>query len=471
MQYDQFERLLNLFVAWCREELGYELYRYQLRIARACLSSVFIEPKDVYIKIARQAGKTETVTLLVRYLIVFYRKITGEEVQVGIASPKGEIAKTDIDRIKKSILKLQQSWGIEDRENNAETIRAYVRDQLNAEIFKFSLGPNSTNESKTLKILIVEEAHKCNDKKRADELDPMLTATDGVTWFIGVGCTRKCDFKQGCDGKVPDSERIIVDADEVCRDRREMFDRTGDPKHLKYERTFQRILKKKGRGNAQVKLNYLLIDDVEQGNFVSEAALKSCARPAGAVVPSDKLYFGIDWGRKKDHTWVVLVNAMCDIVDMLKVPHMRYEKQIEEIVAWLTRHDYYQRIYAVRGDSTGQGDMPMEFLEDHTRLPLDEESHVKFGMVSKHVMYTGFQEAMSRDPSDERRFSYPSDHPLAAEFEEQMLGLLREYRGDGEYLAVNHDEEDEEAHDDVPDATALALLAASGGGLGEILVG
>jgi hypothetical protein len=58
----------------------------------------------------------------------------------------------------------------------------------------------------------------------------------------------------------------------------------------------------------------------------------------------------------------------------------------------------------------------------------------------------------------------------STEFEEQMVGLIKEYIGKGEYLSVHHDEDDEEAHDDAPDATALALLAASDGGLGEILV-
>ena len=66
--------------------------------------------------------------------------------------------------------------------------------------------------------------------------------------------------------------------------------------------------------------------------------------PRGALVPTEKLYFGIDWGRTKDHTWVVLTNAMCDVVDMLKVPHMRYERQVEEIVAWLTNRDYYMSV-------------------------------------------------------------------------------------------------------------------------------
>jgi hypothetical protein len=44
---------------------------------------------------------------------------------------------------------------------------------------------------------------------------------------------------------------------------------------------------------------------------------------------------------------------------------------------------------------------------------------------------------------------------------------LREYKGEGEYLSPYHPDEPG-AHDDAPDNTALALLAARGGFSGEI---
>ena len=116
---------------------------------------------------------------------------------------------------------------------------------------------------------------------------------------------------------------------------------------------------------------------------------------------------------------------------MLKVPHMRYEKQIEEVVAWLTKRDYYQRVYGVRGDSTGQGDMPMEFLQDHTRLPVEEESHVKFSMQSKNIMYTGFQEALERDEGDPMRFSYPSTIPSPRSSRSRCSASCRSTSGTG----------------------------------------
>jgi hypothetical protein len=469
------KRTLKAFVGFCKL-FGFELYAYQVKIAYWCLYSLLVEPIDIYIKISRQAGKTETITLLLRFLIIFYRLLVGDPLMAGIASPKGEQAKTDVDRIKKSIGTMRDSWQVEDREFNANTVRAYRLDQLFAEVYRFSLAPTTTNESKTLNVLIVEEAHKADDQKRADQLDPMLASTNGVRWMIGVGARRMCDFKRGCDGDFPNSRSIVVDVDAVIADRRKKYEQTSDPKHLDYEKTFARLLKEKGRDNPEIRVNFYLDDLIEEGNFVSRERLLSCGRGKDVVVPAGKLFLGIDWGRVSDSTWAVVGNEQNDVVDMLKLPSVAYEEQIELLKAWLNEKrtekvvkdngaeetvefTYLQRILGVCGDSTGQGDMPMETLEDRTRLPVDESSHVKFTLQSKNEMYLLFEEAIFRDVGDPLRFSYPADHPLAAEFEDQMTQLVREYKGDGEYLSVHHPDEPG-AKDDAPDGSALMLKAA-----------
>jgi hypothetical protein len=134
------------------------------------------------------------------------------------------------------------------------------------------------------------------------------------------------------------------------------------------------------------------------------------------------------------------------------------------------QYTYEERILAVCGDATGAGDMPNETLEAETRLPLSIDSHVKLTLQSKDRMYKRLQQALYAEPGDENRFTYPANHPLAAEFEEQMCGLVREYKGDGEYLSVHHPEDDPSSHDDAPDALALAMMAASEGEIGQLLV-
>jgi len=57
---------------------------------------------------------------------------------------------------------------------------------------------------------------------------------------------------------------------------------------------------------------------------------------------------------------------------------------------------------------------------------------------------------------------------MAAAFEEHTIKLEREYKGDGEYLSVHHPDEPG-ARDDYPDATAVMVMGASSGSIGEIL--
>jgi hypothetical protein len=117
------------------------------------------------------------ITLIVRFLTIFHKLLSGSPLMCGFASPKGEQAKTSLDRIKKSISQMRARWQVEDREFNAATVRAYRHDVLHAEIFRFSLAPTTSNESKTLNLLIVDEAHLADDVERSNELDPMLAST------------------------------------------------------------------------------------------------------------------------------------------------------------------------------------------------------------------------------------------------------------------------------------------------------
>ena len=448
------ERILRSFILFCKFNFGFDLYDYEVKLARACLSSILVEPKDIYCKIARQSGKTEIVTLLMRFLMVFYLSFMGAHLMAGIASPKGEQAKTDVDRIKKSIAKMRRKWAIEDREFNSNTVRAYIDGILHAEIYKFSLAPTTTNESKTLNLLLVEEAHKVDDQKRSDQLDPMLSSTGGITWQLGVGCTRLCDYYAGCKGELPDSEVIIVPVDEVIKDKQKMYKKTKDPIHLEYKKAFERELRKKGRENPEIKRNYYLEDSIEEGNFVSRERLLRCSRTKD--IESELYYLGIDWARSSDKTWITLGNNKNDIIGWFCYPSVRYEEQIELMMNDL--EPYKGRIVGVCGDSTGLGDFPMEYLEGNTWLPIDDASKVKFTLQSKNEMYTNFDAALFKEDDDEQKFSYPADDPLTAEFEEQMTLLEREYKGDGEYLTPHHPDK-AGMHDDACDATALMLLA------------
>lgn len=174
-------------------------------------------------------------------------------------------------------------------------------------------------------------------------------------------------------------------------------------------------------------------------------------------------------------------------MDWFAYPKTREEEQIELLIGDLKsvrerekklpdgliveeEFCYFDRIVGVAGGSTGMGDFPIEFLQSHSGLPVEQESLVKFTLQSKHEMYTKWEAALFRDAGQPMRLSYPADHPLAAAFEEQATRLVREYKGDGEYLSVHHPDEPD-ARDDFPDSTALMVMKAATGKIGEILFG
>ena len=97
------------------------------------------------------------------------------------------------------------------------------------------------------------------------------------------------------------------------------------------EHLFERLLKKYGRQNPEIQGNYFLEDTVEEGNVVSHERLQACARPAGTVVPLDRLFVGIDWTRRSDFTRVTVVNHRNDVIGWLKVPHVTYPEQVDLI--------------------------------------------------------------------------------------------------------------------------------------------
>lgn len=203
---------------------------------------------------------------------------------------------------------------------------------------------------------------------------------------------------------------------------------------------------------------------VEEGNFVSRERLLSCAR-AESISP-EKLYVGIDWGRVSDKTWVAL-GTNHEVLRWFVYPSVRYEEQIEMMMADL--EPYRGLIKAVAGDSTGQGDFQMEYLESNTLLPVDESSFVKFTLQSKNEMYGLFDEVLFKPEGEEGRFTYPADDPHTVDFEAQMTELVREYKGDAEFLSPHHPDKPG-AHDDAADCVALMLKAASIGELGDIIV-
>ena len=64
----------------------------------------------------------------------------------------------------------------------------------------------------------------------------------------------------------------------MIADRRAVYERTGDPSHLEYEKWFAGVLAKFGRMNPEIRRNFYLEDTVEEGNFISRERFTKLGR-------------------------------------------------------------------------------------------------------------------------------------------------------------------------------------------------
>lgn len=88
-----------------------------------------------------------------------------------------------MDKIREIMKRILPDFDMSFEENNKTDIRL-----SNGSVFYvFSLEDGSNNESRTLHISIVDEAHKINDEKYNREIRPMMSNTNGNEVFIGVG--------------------------------------------------------------------------------------------------------------------------------------------------------------------------------------------------------------------------------------------------------------------------------------------
>jgi len=110
-------------------------------------------------------------------------------------------------------------------------------------------------------------------------------------------------------------------------------------------------------------------------------------------------------------------NDQNDVLEWFRYPKMRYEEQIELLLADLKRKrkrkklisngpvveeelDYFSRIVGVRGGFYGLRRLPNGIPAEQQRAPIGTDSQVKFTIQSKHEMYTKWEDALFREVGD-----------------------------------------------------------------------
>lgn len=455
-----------------------EHYPYQDQIVGAILAAVETAltgaTTEIGIELPRQVGKTTAVVDAVEFIMVGSRRYFGRPLRIGIFAPQVEQATTDFERLKDQVheirhlglrskvktdgeLKIPEKW-------NSKAIRLYRSDGFFlAEVYIFPLARSSNPESKTLDLIIIEEAQDVDDEKMKNAVFPMGASTNAPRIYIGTAGTRKCFFKDILDAGGPNVIRIPIK--EVFRQREEAAARTGDPRHMLYHRYVEHEIEREGMESDYIQRQFFSKWIIGQGQFttaekidamiakdrktISENRERKDPRDKDKTLPPCRVYVGIDVAKSPDRTVVTAIRqneelGKTQLCGWLSLRGDNYEDQFDIIKDWLAQFD---NIRAIAIDSTGQGDFMPDKFERKTSYNI---IRFKFTAESKDGLYKLLQQVIENALTELPDVPFDEDY---RRFRQELIDLQKEYKG--RFMSVHHPE-GAKAHDDYPDSWALA---------------
>lgn len=462
------DALLHIFARCIEQFFNIKITRVQRIIARVLLYRILRRKRHtVDISACRQIGKTEVVCYVSWFLSYMFPLIENEYIRFIITAPEQGTGSEVFDRTKKLYDHCETQYPTKFlfRQKNLDQI--VLADSSKIEVFGLFKGfsrreeKKTTKEGRTAHVVIRDEKHLGDDEIFKDEVEPSMSTTGGVDVFVGNGGFRTCRAKELADLATPgeivteleDKTIIRLDYDYMRQEMLEEHARTGNPMFLRWVESQDKYINDHGRESDEVLKNLFLRWIVEVGNFTSWENIIAHRR-VGNPRKTSLCDVGIDFakGENGDETVATLVDYERNIRTW-ETFHGEYPDQVEQIVTWLSQVTASQavNIRFIFCDTTGVGDPVKTMLKRRIRIPC---RGVVFTVQNKDIMAKKLQKAWSAAKESER-LTYPADHPHAAKFEKQMLGLLKQRRPTGQ-LNLTHGTGKHD-HDDFPQSLMLAL--------------
>jgi hypothetical protein len=488
------EKLMSLFQAHLKAQHNLDPYDYQLDVARKIFTALVqnlrltahateediknLKLVEIPIEFSRQSGKTTTVVHVIEFAMIFLTKLFDRPIAIGIFAPQREQSKTDFDRLKAALLKVEKDLRIYEApadevdkakgESNAKTIVL----PNGSSCYVFPVTTTSKPESKTLDLIIFEESQDLVDRIVKEQIWPMGASTNAPRVYIGTAGTRICYFYRLGQG----ANALKLYFDQIAAQRRRKFEQTGNALHLIYERTVIQEIELAGEESDEIQRPYFGKWLIGTGQFVTQDALELMVSPdRERRTFHDKdndCYAGIDTAKHPDSTVVTILRALKtpiqrervladgtvekywvnkQVLNWLELRGENYKDQFDIIMQFLSNY----KVVALAIDSTGQGDFMPDMFERESGKWMDENTglfRLKFSAVSKDIIYKNLKVSISELLTDLPNL----DTREAGKFKQQLLDLQQEYKG--QLLSVHHPDDDN-AHDDYPDSWALAEYA------------
>jgi len=441
-------------------------YDYQKQITYAILDAIIASKKgetiEIPIELPRQSGKTTGVVDTVEFILSACNRYLKFAPSIGIFAPEVEQATTDFDRLKmqfneianlgfstkaltKKDVKFPEKW-------NSKTIRLFSRQNYLGEVYIFPISKTSNPESKTLDLIIIEEAQLINDEKMKKSVFPMGASTNAPRIYVGTAGTKICYFKRQLENN---PKAIKIKLADVFNQRHKRFENDKNENHLLYKNYVEHEIAFHGEDSDYIQTQYKGKWLIGSGQLTTAEQLDKMIGKHGIIEKETELntYVGIDTAKSPDSTIVTVLRDKKDdlnkseLCNWLELKGDNYEDQFDIIKNWLRP---YETIKNIAIDATGQADFMPDKFERHTGYNI---IRFKFTAESKDVLYKillqVIKNVLTLLPNVPLSSSYMA-------FRQQLLDMEKEYKG--RFLSCHHPD-GKDMHDDFPDSWALAEYA------------
>lgn len=411
---------------------------------------------EIAIELSRQAGKTYAVGHTCEFILTFLPVMFDRPIRIGIFAAQIDQAKISYGIMRNSLRKAkatlldvstEQEQYIKEEENAKKLV---MPDGSSAAVAPINLV--SQIEGLTLDLIIIDEAQVAKDKIVKHSIWPMGKVTNAPRVYIGKAGTQINHFYRLSQR----NDTIKVYFDDVAKQRRQVYEKTGDPLHLIYEQSVKSDIAEQGIDADEIQREYFGKWQIGTGNFVTAQDLDLLYGNYRCHYQQKEYdcYAGIDTAKNPDSTVVTIIRynpklKKKELLNWMELRGDNYQDQFDTIKAFLGNY----RVMAVAIDSTGQGDFMPDMFENNTEWNSEKTGlyRVKFNAVSKDLLYKNLKVTIK-----ELLTSLPNQDKKGEKFRQQMLDLQQEYKG--QLLSVRHPD-DASAHDDYPDSWALAEWA------------
>ncbi|NCB13788.1 MAG: hypothetical protein EOM78_19465, partial [Erysipelotrichia bacterium] len=197
-----------------------KLYPYQIEIAKAIIIDILLNKGSVFtVEIARQAGKTESIAIVIKALAILLPKLAKlykEELghfekgfKVGIFAPEKTVSKTLFSRVSDSLERDEAKPFLSDASISTELKSKNPIQLTNGSVIRNHSLLSKNLFSYTYDFIVIDEAQKIpNEEEVTENVYPMGSATNATITLVGVAGEGECLFSNTiASNRVSDDKR------------------------------------------------------------------------------------------------------------------------------------------------------------------------------------------------------------------------------------------------------------------------